>query len=587
MKKSIIYGLFVAALSFSAVSCDDFLDDNRYPLDKQTDSPDYWNNPVNVQAQLNAMYGYYTGYGNGTSWVNNFYYRALSDDQCYEIVSGGMQFTQWAYQYAPETNGSWDDTYAVIRKCNTVIKNVEASSLSEVEKANYSAIARLNRAYQYWDLVRRFGDVILVTEILDVNSEQLYVARDDRNVVMDFVLEDLNYAVANISQESNKIEFSKDMANAMKSQICLYEASYAKYHQNNKERADKYYAEVVEAAEALMGKYTVCDNYQSLYNSVWTADASRGFLSLRDNPEVIFMKGYDKGVMSHSMIKYLSSNTPISGMTKDAFDAYLFKDGKPKSKTSCNTSDAAVVVDGKLSIEAALAERDGRLAQTIDPYLAYDGNSVMSYDINGNACTDPLASVTGYTIKKFTNPGMTYDESTLDGQNFTNAPVYWLAVVLLDYAEAKAELGTLDDNDINNTLNKLYARAGLPAQTKASLESMNDDANNMGVSSLLWEIRRCRRCELMFDNWNRYWDLVRWHQLHLLDTNNYPNIARGANVSNGTADMNAAIAVDGNGYIDCSRGGTSVRTFTEREYLYPLGTTEITLNPALGQNPGW
>lgn len=59
-----------------------------------------------------------------------------------------------------------------------------------------------------------------------------------------------------------------------------------------------------------------------------------------------------------------------------------------------------------------------------------------------------------------------------------------------------------------------------------------DPANNMGVSNLIWEIRRCRRCELIMDNWYRYWDLIRWHQLDKLDSTKYPNIMLGANVSN-------------------------------------------------------
>ena len=229
--KHLIY-IACAAASFSMVSCDDFLDKNRYPLDIQTDQPAYWNNKVNVEAQLDAFYGYYTGYGNGASWVNDFYYRSLNDDQCAQMNSGsGVVFTQWPYQYAPVSNSVWDATYVAIRKCNTIVIKVEGSTLSEPEKLNYTAIARLNRAYQYWDLVRNIGDVPLIEGILDTDSEELYGPRTPRNEVMDYVLKDINFACENIAQQSNKIEFSKDMANAMKAEICLYEAAFAKYHQ--------------------------------------------------------------------------------------------------------------------------------------------------------------------------------------------------------------------------------------------------------------------------------------------------------------------------------------------------------------------
>ncbi len=580
--KHLIY-IACAAASFSMVSCDDFLDKNRYPLDIQTDQPAYWNNKVNVEAQLDAFYGYYTGYGNGASWVNDFYYRSLNDDQCAQMNSGsGVVFTQWPYQYAPVSNSVWDATYVAIRKCNTIVIKVEGSTLSEPEKLNYTAIARLNRAYQYWDLVRNIGDVPLIEGILDTDSEELYGPRTPRNEVMDYVLKDINFACENIAQQSNKIEFSKDMANAMKAEICLYEAAFAKYHQHDNARATKYYQEVVNACNNLMGKYEVCDDYRSLFNSMWAADSEKGYVSLRDNGEVIFMKGYLAGTLGHSMIKYLSSNTPIAGMTKDAFDAYLFKDGKPLATTGEVKDDAAVPTEDGLSIEAALAVRDNRLAQTIDSYLAFNGNSHQRPN------SDPLASNTGYTIKRFVNPGMSYDDCTTDGRNATCAPIYWMAEIYLALAEAKAELGTLTDADLNNTINKLFKRAELPARTVAELNAINDPANNAGVSSLIWEIRRCRRCELMFCKNARWWDMIRWHQLDKLDTVKYPNTAMGANVSKASAEQVKNVSVT-NGYIDAAKNSAAVSTriYNEREYLQPIGTTQLRLNKQLEQNPGW
>lgn len=580
--KHLIY-IACAAASFSMVSCDDFLDKNRYPLDIQTDQPAYWNNKVNVEAQLDAFYGYYTGYGNGASWVNDFYYRSLNDDQCAQMNSGsGVVFTQWPYQYAPVSNSVWDATYVAIRKCNTIVIKVEGSTLSEPEKLNYTAIARLNRAYQYWDLVRNIGDVPLIEGILDTDSEELYGPRTPRNEVMDYVLKDINFACENIAQQSNKIEFSKDMANAMKAEICLYEAAFAKYHQHDNARATKYYQEVVNACNNLMGKYEVCDDYRSLFNSMWAADSEKGYVSLRDNGEVIFMKGYLAGTLGHSMIKYLSSNTPIAGMTKDAFDAYLFKDGKPLATTGEVKDDAAVPTEDGLSIEAALAVRDNRLAQTIDSYLAFNGNSHQRPN------SDPLASNTGYTIKRFVNPGMSYDDCTTDGRNATCAPIYWMAEIYLALAEAKAELGTLTDADLDNTINKLFKRAELPARTVAELNAINDPANNAGVSSLIWEIRRCRRCELMFCKNARWWDMIRWHQLDKLDTEKYPNTAMGANVSKASAEQVKNVSVT-NGYIDAAKNSAAVSTriYNEREYLQPIGTTQLRLNKQLEQNTGW
>lgn len=598
MKKHIIFGL--VALSASLTGCNDFLDDNRYPLDQQTDSPTYWTIEQNLQAQVDNLYANFSGYGSGASWSNGFYYQSLSDDQCSKIESGsGSVFAKWTYQYANSTNSVWDASYVQIRRCNYVINN--ANLANTTRNNHFIAIARLIRAMQYYDLVKALGDVPLVDQVLNVDSPELYGDRTNRNTVMDFALEDLNFAVANIMTKNGKQVFSVDLANAMKSEICLYEAAYAKYHQGNNERANKYYNEVVNACKAIMDAgYTTCTDYRSLYNSYLVADAALGIPSLLDNKEVIFMKGYAVGSLTHSAVSFLSSETPICGMTKDAFDSYLFKDAKPKALTSYDTSDLpekiydATKTDSVIgySIAKQLAVRDGRLAQTIDDRLAF-GTKVTFKRNNSNAIT----STTGYTICKYVNPNSPMSQTVNANTNLTCAPLYWLARTYTEYLEARAELGQLDDADVTRCIKPLWERAGIDTSnlSKAYLEGMNDPANNMNVSSLIWEIRRLRRSELMFDLNHRYWDLIRWHQLDKLDTTKpeNENIILGANVSEATAEQLVNVYPNDKGYINGARSanGLETRVFTEREYLQPLGTTIISLyndkGLVLPQNPGW
>ena len=154
-------------------------------------------------------------------------------------------------------------------------------------------------------------------------------------------------------------------------------------------------------------------------------------------------------------------------------------------------------------------------------------------------------------------------------------------MVYLNYAEACAELGNISQADLDNSINLLKDRAGLP---HLSIEvGFSDPANNHNVSDLIWEIRRERRCELMFDNWFRYWDLVRWHQLEKLDSARYPNILLGANVKN-----DPACEADKSGdWIDGSKGHEA-RDFDKKYYLYPVPSGQINLNPQLlPNNPGW
>ena len=594
MKKNIFNCLLagVALVAFSG--CNDFLEDNRYPLDQQVDSPTYWTSEPNVNAQTVQLYTNFSGYGSGASWSNNFYYKSLNDDQCSKIESGsGSVFCPWTYQYAPSANSVWDASYTVIRRCNYIINN---SNLESVAKNNhYIGIARMVRAMQYYDLVKALGDVPLVTTVLNVDSPEVYGERINRNTVMDFALEDLNFAIANIMDQSSegKVTFSKDLAQAVKSEICLYEGGFSKYHLKDTERANKYYTEVINACNAIMGQgYSVCDDYRSLYNSYQNEDKTYNIPGLSSNPEVIFMKAYAVGSLTHSAVSFLSSETPICGMTKDAFDSYLFRDGKPKATTSLPTTDIPVIdAEGNFTIGHMLEVRDARLGETIDDQLAF-GTKVTFKRNNSNAIT----STTGYTIKKYVNPNSPNSQTVNANTNLTCAPIYWLARTYTEYLEARAEMGTITDADLTKCMKPLWDRAKINANpTLSYLNAMQDPANNMGVSSLIWEIRRLRRSEMMFDQDHRYWDLIRWHQLELLDTTKPENvnIILGANVTGATDAQLLNVYTNEAKYINGARNanGTETRVFTEREYLQPLGTAIITLyknkDLVLEQNPGW
>lgn len=590
MKKNIYNYLLAGVAMVSLAGCNDFLDDNRYPLDKMVDSPIYWTSEQNLITQVDPLLNNYTGYGQGASWVNDFYYQSLSDDQCTRIQSGGIGFSKWTYESVPTANSVWDASYVQIRRCNTVIN--KANLANEIKNNNYIGIARLNRAMQYYDLVRNLGDVPLVTTVLNTDSPELYGERTPRNEVMDFVLEDLNFAINHIIEKSSKIYWCVDLALALKSEICLYEAAYAKYHQSNAERANKFYNEVVNACTALMSRgYSIGSDYRAIYNSYFDEDKALGIPSLRNNPEIIFMKGYQVGGLTHSAVNFLSAETTICGMTKDAFDSYLFKDAKPKALTSYPTTDLPEITeDGEFSIAHMLEVRDGRLAQTIDDQLGF-GNVVNFKRSN----SDFIRSSTGYTIKKYVNPNSPGSQTLNANTNLTCAPIYWLAFTFCDYLEAKAELGQLSDADVTNCVKPLWDRAGIDTSnlSKAYLEGMNDPANNMGVSSLIWEIRRLRRSELMFDRNHRYWDLVRWHQLDKLDTAKNPDIVLGANVTGADAEQLSSVFTNAQNYINAAQtgNGTNTRVFTEREYLQPLGSQIISLYTEKGlkleQNPGW
>lgn len=358
MKNKYILGALAVAAAMSSTSCSDFLNDNREPLSSQIVNANFWSNSVNIDNQVATFYNDYYGYGNGASTNGTFYYSWLSDDQC-----GRHDINDWTFKAIPSSSGSYNGPYEEIRRANLILQGLQSSTLDRDVKANYEGLARLHRARQYYQLVQRYGDVILVTKPLDItDTEVLYASRTNRNSVMDFVLEDLNYAVENISAQSGKTTFSKDMAQAFKLEVCLYEGSFAKYHQNDAARAKKFFEEAEKAGLAVADKYPVCNDYGSLYNRINYGD-------LAANGEIIMYKGYAKSVFMNSITDYSNASDGVAGITRDAFNAFLFKDGKNATTTPATTyptTDEGVAVgNNAMSIQNLLDVRDGRLSAKI------------------------------------------------------------------------------------------------------------------------------------------------------------------------------------------------------------------------------
>lgn len=570
-----------AALSLVAfVGCDNILD--KEPIDQFT-KDNFFTSETNVSSFANYFYNEFTGYGTGGG-SGAFYFNTLNDDQ----ASSG--FTEWTFKTAPATVGLWSSSYENLRRANLLIEQVpNVSSMDDAAKNNWLGVGRLYRAIQHYNLVRAFGDIIYVDKVLDVTDEDkelyLYGNRMDRDEVMDKVLEDLNFAVSNITMNaSSRVAFNAAVAQAIKSEICLYEGTFCKYRSTadgqkapDAARANKFLTESKNASQAIMNNtmYQLNGNYRANYNSI----------DLAGNKEMILYKHYIQGGMAHATIDFTCTSTMQSGMSKAAFDSYLFKDGKPLATTSENKSDHPIMNNkGDLDISSLLAVRDPRLKMQVDSVLMYKGNGYIRYN-SGMETT----SSTGYGVMKFDTDKMAANLRT-SATNYTDAPIYWLANIYLNYAEACAELGSISQSDLDASINKLRARVGMPNMT-TSPEA--DPANNMGVSNLIWEIRRERRVELMFDNNDRYWSLIRWHQLDKLDTNKYPDQVLGAYVKDdaiaGTAD---GIKITANGYADArSSDANKVRTYDKKHYLYPIPTGQITLYESAGktltQNPGW
>lgn len=551
--------LLYAALLL-CTSCDDILD--KTSKTALMNSKAYWSNLNEVSSFTSGFYNNFLGYGQD-GYYGWSYYQSLSDDQ----VAPG-QFN-WQFYAVPSRSGYWDDAFAAIRRANAVINNMRTSSLPQDIRTAYTAISRLNRAWLYFQLVREYGDVPWITEGTSKDDDKTIVAADrtDRDIVVDSIVRDLDYAVAHLKEQTDRTSWSSDLALAIESDVCLYEGTYCKYRTRadngkapDKERAIAYLRKCHEASAALIisGKYQLTKDYGDIYHS----------LDLSHCKEIIFYRNYDREVMTHNLITATCNSPEVNGITKDAFDSFLFLDGRPKATTTLDKSDSAVVnADGDYSISHLLAVRDRRLSVITDSIIYFKGKTWSRPCQGGVTCK--MASSTGYGIRKFDDPTLDFAYRTVANSNYTDAPLFWYAVILLNDAEALTELGIVTQDDLDATVNLLEHRAGLPGLT---LKPLRDPANSVGVSRLLWEIRRARRCELMLDNWYRYWDLVRWHELDRLDSKQHPDVNLGAKVSGTGA------------YIVPTK---ETRIYKPRYYFFPIPSAVLKLNRNMRQNPGW
>ncbi len=561
--KKIILSLMASMVLFT--SCDLL---NNDPYDSFTKN-NFFTSETNVEMYTNYFYAEWSGYGNNGSY-GTFYFPTLNDNQA---VTG---ITPWDFTTISATDGTWDASYEEVRRANILLENLDGVDMSAASMAYYKSLGHLYRAWQHFCVVRKFGDCYWVDHSLTTeDTDILYGPRQNRNTVMDNILADLNYAVDNMGEKNidSRTAYNVYVAQAIKAQICLFEGTYARYHQGNDERAEKYLQEAKTAAEAIInsGKFELtpgAEGYRANYNS----------LELAGNNEMIMYKNYVQDILRHATQDYCCGSTPTNGMSKSAFNSYLMKDGSLPTGEDKGVLGTAGYDAGKPVIYALLEARDPRLAQQIDGYLCYVGNNRARYEgVEGQIGAAENTVTTGYGILKFDEPETPSGLRQSTTGNVTDCPLFWLAEILLTHAEACAELG--EDADATASINKLRARAGMP-----NLKLQNDPANNMGVSDLIWEIRRERRVELMFDNNDRYWSLIRWHQLDKLDTEVYPDQTKGAwiDASWPGADQ---VKRDAEGYIDLN--DTYVRKFEEKHYLAPIPSSQSVLNPEIGQNPGW
>ena len=579
MKKSII--LLCGSLFLAAQSCDvldtepvEFVSTEETFLNATEETLQTYCN--NLYPNLLSGHGAFGGYGYGMMEGD------FQSDNILPWTPNSVAFSQHTISTSDD-NWSWSN----IRACNAFLENYQLSPASESVKQRYAGEILFFRCMDYFNKVRRFGDVPWYDHVLEPGDEDLYKARDSRTVVMANVLNDINQAIEWLPTKATTgvSRVSKDAALALKARMCLFEGTYRRYHNIEGD------TEFLQAAYDAAGELMKSEYGYSLFQGSSPSQAYHELFiqaDYNDNPEVILSREYDPSLGGANNVTRMIgvAESPI-GFSRDAVEDYLCAEtGRPISLCGCegHTTQTTLV--------AELNNRDPRLLQTVASPEAGE----HTYQLNGqrpgisNLLSGLYNSSTGYAVAKFYNP----DEfSTAHNQGTLDAPIFRYGEILLIRAEAGAELGL--DPELDRTVNALRDRVGfnhhLTANPEADPKLVEEYPTIVGPNAnLIREIRRERRVELMAEGL-RYSDLMRWACGERL---NVPKLGFVPNLASGYTQEELDILNDQLGFVDgaldvyTKRVTNPVPNFiSPKNYLFSIPTDEIGLNPNLVQNPGW
>lgn len=595
MKKKYIFAALV--LMMGLASCDNLLDLTPQSQISQTD---YFKTESDLQLFSNTFY-------------NNLLDKSPFDDQSdlyvqqtlsNEIIGGNNRTV-------PASGGGW--TWTDLRKMNTLLAYAHQCN-DDAAVIKYTALTRFFRAFFYFEKVKRFGDVPWYETELGSAAPELYKARDSRELVMGKMLEDIDYAIENLpgksEEASSPFRVNRYAAMALKTQFCLYEGTFRKYHGLTLEGNDYayYLQQAADAAKQLMqtGEYKLYStgNPEMDYLNLFAAEDA-------NTDEYIFAIKFDYSLAIHHNANghTLVPTQGRPGLTRKMVNTYLMKDGSRFTDQS-GWQEMTFLEETK--------NRDPRLAQSIRTpgYTRIGESTVLAPDLS--------VSVTGYQPIKFVQePTASGGQVDRNSRNTNDLPVFRYAEVLLNYAEAKAELGTLTQDDLDQSINLIRRRVGMPDLnmdvantnpdrylTSAETGYPNVTGTNQGV---ILEIRRERAIELDQEGF-RYDDLMRWKAGYCVDQDIYGMYFPGPGeydlsgdgntdvilYASGTAKPEADSGVlvyeigkdillteSNQGYLYYHKNIVRNGFNEGRDYLYPIPINERSLNPNLTQNPGW
>ncbi|TKG95333.1 RagB/SusD family nutrient uptake outer membrane protein [Puteibacter caeruleilacunae] len=567
---------------------DDYLE--RFPQTSITEK-NFFSNVEDLKTYSYQFYDY----------INPTYWDRPSDNT---TIHKGSIRTLMLGSVNADNIGGW--SWGQLRTINYFLDNYKQAEGFTEEIEKYGAMGRFARARFYIGKVKTYSDVPWYSHVINTDDEeQLYKARDTREMVVDSLIADLEFATQHLTEESSKVMLSKWAAYTELARFCLYEGTYRKYHTGESDLhvtkgAEYFLNKAADAAQAVMasGSFSLStegglgEAYGNLFN---------GGTPLHSNPEIIMFKEYEDDKKEHGAELVLDFE---NGISRSMADSYLYTDGSFVPKAVTDT----------MQIQNVFTDRDPRMKQSIMSPGYIVPNQNIAYKL-------PIGKTGGYgQIKYMPKEADTHWDGYMTVH--TDLPIYRYAEVLLISAEAKAELGQLTQADLDNTVNLLRDRVGMGHLTMNPavdplLESLHPNITSSQKAELL-EIRRERRVEL-FAEGLRYDDMMRWKQgktfekpqqgIYIPSTGLLDITGDGVadyfisdDGSNEPADLPAGVTKlisssdDSPIYLENGKSGhvmfklerTNIGTFIEPKHYYrPVPSSEILLNSSLEQIFGW
>lgn len=595
MKNKIVISI-VALLALWMIGCNDaFLD--RYPETSITEV-NFFKSAGDLELYSNQFYDYFMYFGTGfftntpSDYPSDNVCTSTTDTELYRLMSGGI---------VPANASQWD--WTKIRTVNFMIARAGNATGDDVN--HYIGLARMVRAcLYYYEKVLKYSDVPWYSRDLQTTDHDLlYKTQDPRALVVDSVLADLDYAVEMMQSGSDRTLLTKETAWAYLARTALFEASWRKYHPElGLNDADTYYQKAILACEELMNskKFALHVDYEANFRND----------DLKGNREMILYQDYNFGDPNFT---WWNAQWYINGMlSRDLMETYLYiKEDKAVPFTSIEGYQTK-------SFHDFYQNRDPRLTATFwTPGFTRYGQPHAAI---------PELTDGGYAIKKYEALPTNQSGWGTSAKCYADLPIFRYAEILLIYAEAKAELGTLTQADLDNTINLLRDRVGMPRASLAGwLSSMdpvlvqkypNVQSSQKGA---VLEVRRERRVELACEGF-RDKDLKRWScgqyfddvqegiyfpgfGIYDLNEDGDPDILLVATNADkekyadiiSQYSMYSYVLEEGlvtlsNGTHGCIKpaGKEGIFKFeTPQNYYYPVSEQDITINPNLVQNKYW